>query len=347
MAVNSEQTTSEANVSRVEISTGARLHFGLTDTAAPFGGIGVMIRDPGVRVVVQRNDEMLVDDADRLLPIVQRIRLLAGDAQLPPCRISILSQPPSHSGLGSGTQLCMSVAEALCRFWGLSVSPLTLACELADRGKRSAVGVHGYFHGGVIYEGHDGLLLPNDDRISEPVSVSEPGSDSVPARRLLNNVRSRVELPDQWRVALFVPEIPVAKVSGNAEVQQFSDVGAASPDQRDRLQRIISEEILVAVERCDFAEFAGAVHHYNYDSGMLFQAVQGGPYNGAPTADLVRSLVARGARGVGQSSWGPGVFAWFESPAEAEEFLSADGCPVPVFVSQPLSGPRSVTVEST
>jgi predicted sugar kinase len=53
---------------------------------------------------------------------------------------------------------------------------------------------------------------------------------------------------------------------------------------------------------------------------MLFASVQGGSYNGLEVASTIATLQAMGVQGVGQSSWGPGVFAWFESQASLNQF---------------------------
>lgn len=92
-----------------------------------------------------------------------------------------------------------------------------------------------------------------------------------------------------------------------------------------------------------FGAFASAVQQYNYESGMLFQAVQGGPYNGSGVSDLISELIDRGVQGVGQSSWGPGVFAWFESQEDAQAI--ANQLPPErywVAVTRPRNRPRTV-----
>ncbi|MCG8649457.1 MAG: hypothetical protein MI861_06475, partial [Pirellulales bacterium] len=238
---------------------------------------------------------------------------LAGLDRLPACRIEVIERPPPHSGLGSGTQLGLAAAEALCRFTNLSPPTTQLACEIAGRGHRSAVGVHGYFQGGMIYEGRD---------------------NSSP----LNRVLRRVELSPQWRVALFRPRASSAPVSGAAEKAQFSKLNRPHPSQRASLEALLCEQLLPAAASGDFDVFAAAIQQYNHQSGQLFEAVQGGPYNGPAVAKLVQELIARGAHGVGQSSWGPTVFAWFESPQQADDFVS--GLPVEL-AHWRLSRPRN------
>lgn len=278
----------------IRIETGARLHFGLLNTSPPFGGLGVMIDQPSTIVELSSSDQFSVDDTikGRALPIANRIRQTIGRSSLPNVAIRVLQHAPPHSGLGSGTQLSLAIAEGLCRFVGHEFTLETLACDIADRGKRSAVGVHGFFHGGLIFE-----------------------SNARPTHTL-NPIQQRVELPDHWRVLLLRPATDSPTVSGVQESKQFARVQSGSM-VNDKLISSITDKILPAARAGDFHGFARSVQQYNYASGMLFADAQGGPYNGKVVTDLIEALNSRGAIGVGQSSWGPGVFAWCEDELSA------------------------------
>jgi beta-ribofuranosylaminobenzene 5'-phosphate synthase len=282
----------------LRITTGSRLHFGLLDTVDPFGGVGVMIDQPVTEVAISPSDRFLCDDIaePRIRAIAERVAGFAKLSELPKCRITVTRRAAEHCGLGSGTQLALAAAEGLCRFQGIDFDAPLLACQFAIRGQRSAIGVHGYFSGGLVFEG------------------AETGCE-------LNRLQHRVELPSQWRVAIFRPKHEVASVSGDFERQQFADLSPASEQTAAALKRIVTEQIIPAAEQQDFGAFASSVHRYNHESGKLFERVQGGPYHGTAVAGVVQSLMNLGAQGVGQSSWGPGVFAWFSSNTEAEEFV--------------------------
>ncbi|WP_164101886.1 GHMP family kinase ATP-binding protein [Candidatus Laterigemmans baculatus] len=304
----------------LEITTGARLHLGLLDTAEPFGGVGLMLREPATRIRIQEATEFEARGAagDRVKEVARRFAAYWRLEELPRCAIEVLRRPPPHAGLGSGTQLAMAVAEGLCHFTGREViaresdsesldeSPResdriersTLAVEIAGRGRRSAVGAHGYFDGGLIYE----------------------AAAAVAAR--LNPVRARVELPESWRVLLVRNRGAAPEVAGEAELAHFARLPPVAEQVREQLRREVEEELLPAAVAGDFERWSQAVHRYNRESGNLFAAVQGGPYNGAVIAAWVERLRGLGVRGVGQSSWGPAVFAFCRSHAEAEEIRS-------------------------
>ena len=308
---------------RIRIETGARLHFGLLGTSAPFGGLGVMTDQPSTIVEFSSSGGFTVDDAirDRAVPIVKRLCLATDRSTLPDVTICVLQTAPSHSGFGSGTQLSLAIAEGLCLFLDEQLPHARLACEIADRGKRSAVGVHGYFHGGLIFESQGECAQP------------------------LNPVQVRVELPASWRLVLLRPTTNSFIVSGDLETQQFARLKSDCGDSGGGLRKQVTNEILPAAEAKDFEGFAHAVESYNHASGMLFAEAQGGPYNGEVVTNIIASLKSHGATGVGQSSWGPGVFAWCKDESSARSLASHfSDSPVNVLIAKVKQGGRQVRV---
>jgi beta-RFAP synthase len=293
------------------------------DTAAPFGGVGVMIDQPATEVVVSPAKEFSCDHAaDRISAIADRLREQTGEANRPACRVQIEQRAQPHHGLGTGTQLAMAVAEGLARFCGHDFTGEFLATQIAKRAKRSAVGSHGYVRGGMIFE-----------------SQNDSGE--------LNQLQRRITLPSEWRVVVFRPALADSAVSGIAEQEQFDRLGSSSSSQRQELFRIVVDELLPAAEQADFHHFCDALHRYNHHSGMLFQPVQGGPYSSPAIADLVATLQENGARGIGQSSWGPSVFCWFDAPQSADEFatrMRPSG--LPMFQCQVKNHPRTLSVST-
>lgn len=307
----------------VRITTGARLHFGLLSSVEPFGGVGAIIDQPTTQIEVSESSEFLCQDSRqeiRIGKIAGMVSRTVGMSGLPKCKVTVIACPSSHCGLGSGTQLSLAVAEALCQFIEADVSRDFIATEIAGRGKRSAVGVHGYFHGGLIYEDSFGVTTAN-----------------------LNPICDRVALPEPWSVVVVRPSAGTCSVSGDFEQEQFATLQAPSDQQIRELRNCVSEWMMPAAQKQEFSAFAEAVQHYNHASGMLFDSVQGGPYNGRAVTNLVRSLIDQGARGVGQSSWGPGVFCWFESLQAANEFIGSLTDDVEVLsISHPRATPRSL-----
>ena len=200
----------------------------------------------------------------------------------------------------------MAVSQSLVKFFGKTISDAELAREIAGRGERSAVGIHGFFQGGLLFE-----------------NSSDDSAERTPS---INPIASRYEVPTHWRVAIFRPRDWIATVSGDSEKEHFirteSTCRSNSQSSLSRLVTIAELDLLPAVAAADFKAFADAVQRFNRESGLLFEDVQGGPYNGPIITSLVETLTSLGAVGIGQSSWGPSVFCWFESDESARNLLN-------------------------
>ena len=122
---------------QVTVTTGARLHFGPLAAAGSgggkFGGVGMMISAPGYVVTARpaERDSFVGDEVSvaRVAEFVRRIRVASpGETMATSYEIAVREAIPSHSGLGSGTQLGLAVARALSELFGeRDVSVETLA----------------------------------------------------------------------------------------------------------------------------------------------------------------------------------------------------------------------------
>ena len=308
------------------ICSGSRLHFGLLDTVHPFGGVGVMLEDPLTEVVVSTAEKFQCPEEFRLRcdPIAERIRDFRGDKDLPPCRVEVPRHAPSHCGLGSGTQLSLAVAEGICRHQAVNVEFDTIANSLAGRAKRSVVGCYGYLHGGVIYE---------------------TGNRQALDFQANNGTHQTVRLPSQWHVAVLKPVECEESVSGRSEREKFAELSPAPKHVRRELDNLAVNGILAAAKCRDFDAFCESTRSYNMLSGQLFASVQGGTYNGTHVTRVIDWLHDQGVSGYGQSSWGPGVFAWFESEQTAETCLASLPADIELVVLTTVrNAPRSIRV---
>jgi predicted sugar kinase len=76
--------------------------------------------------------------------------------------------------------------------------------------------------------------------------------------------------------------------------------------------------ILPALAEHDLAAFGEALFDFNRRVGEAFAPIQGGAYASPAVEELVGYLRGAGVRGVGQSSWGPVVFAVTGDQQEGE-----------------------------
>ncbi|MFO0797985.1 MAG: hypothetical protein U0804_10940 [Gemmataceae bacterium] len=280
------------------VTAPSRLHFGLFHVPAggepaparAFGGVGLLIDQPGVVVSARPADSWQFEGPLASRAQVFAHRFLAGRPDARPLQVLVERTPPEHTGLGVGTQLGLAVAKALAVEAG---EPDPTALELAvrvGRGERSAIGVHGFDRGGLIVE-----------------PGKAPGEAVSP-------LLTRVLLPEAWRVAVLMPNVSPAW-HGGREREAFA---AARPSGlTDVLCRIALLGMLPAAVAGDLNGFGDAVHEFNLRAGEPFATAQGGAYADPAVAALVEAIRGRGVRGVGQSSWGPSVFAVVGSADEA------------------------------
>jgi beta-RFAP synthase len=314
---------------RVHVTAPSRLHFGLygfgKESVRQFGGIGAMIQSPGVQLTASQADgfSAIGPCADRVRTFAERWSDFYGKG-LPSVTIEVLHVPPEHSGLGVGTQLGLSVAAALNAWNGLpAVTPIELA-QSVGRAQRSAVGSYGFVHGGLIAE--RGKLA------GESVSPLD----------------ACIALPDAWRFVLVMPPTE-AGLAGQAEMEAFERLPPVSQSTTDELIGLARDGLLPAAAQGDFAGFAAALDRYCYLAGLCFAAVQGGAYNGRLLTRLVERMKSCGATGVGQSSWGPTLFAVLPNQTAAAEFCErlrrlSDGIGFELLISAPNNHGATIDV---
>jgi beta-RFAP synthase len=264
-----------------------------------FGGVGLMVRDPGVRVTVQAAPEWSAEG-----PLAERALVCARQftEHLPPCfapipqHIVVESCPPEHVGLGTGTQLALAIGRALLAAFGdLEMDASDLGRRLG-RGARSALGIHGFEHGGFLIEAGKG------------------DADEAAVAPLV----ARCCFPEDWRIVLAIPAWAKG-VHGVRERQAFQELQNSStpPGTTDALCRLALLGMLPALAEHDLATFSEALYDFNRRVGELFAPVQGGPYAHPRSAELVGFIRQQGVRGVGQSSWGATIFAIVGDDGEA------------------------------
>ncbi len=282
----------------LRIHTGSRLHFGLLAPCVcqgrRFGGLGLMVEYPGLALTVREHasDSIQGPWQDRILAVLTTIRREWAASVSQPSRVGVQIEraAPLHVGLGTGTQLALSVAAGYAALLKREVSKALTVEELArwtGRGQRSAIGLHGFLHGGLLVDG--GKPLGGTDGSIAPLV-------------------SRLPFPEEWAILLAIPQTEKGAY-GDWERRVFDNLPPVSEDFVNRQCRCLLFEILPAVAEQNYAAFAEALHAYNRDAGQPFRHVQSGTYNSGLVAERVQRLRSLGVAAVGQTSWGPTVFA--------------------------------------
>lgn len=290
-------------MTNVDITTGSRLHFGLL-CAPPesnwhYGGLGLMLNQPAWHINVSlRNDSE--DDKLNTSPIVAtRAKRLLSEfrqlyPQLPAVRIATHNEVGHHAGLGSGTQLTLSLAAA---FVLLSGEPRpktieTLAAKLGRR-QRSAIGTYGFDHGGFI----------------------------VDQGRTENKIH-RITFPEEWRMVLLTPTSSQG-LSGTTEEAFFGQSDFVDPGLIEEFDALINHSILPALSNANLPDFRDALATYGEMAGRHYASAQGGTFSNESIRQITQQLTQKGISGAVQSSWGPTVCIPAANHEEASDIQNA------------------------
>jgi len=209
--------------------------------------------------------------------------------------IHVRSLYPAHTGLGSGSQLALATARAICELYGRNV-PVTELAWLAGRGGTSGIGTAAFEHGGFIIDGGH-RFGPGGDKTDFRPSSASRGVRPPP-------VTARHDFPADWRILLATPDVPTG-ASGEKETDIFR---RHCPVPLSEVQALCHEVLMrmlpgIAGRDLDlFGSSINAVQHLGFkkvELGLQPPQVRG----------LLDELQGAGAAGAGLSSFGPTVYA--------------------------------------
>lgn len=278
---------------QLKVTTGSRLHFGLfsigqVDNQPQFGGCGMMVKHPQNQVTVStasvsssysptRHEQKWFTNA----------HLIYGEAigRLPPRpEIQVVQQAARHSGFGSGTQLALATGLALSSWHKLALCDAKQLSTIMERGLRSAIGTHGFCLGGFLVDRGKG------------------------SERELASLDLHVDFPESWPVLIL--NLKTAKgIHGEEEIAAFRNLPTSTRAHRDRMIDMARNQIGPAVATANYEQFAEVLFEYGRSSGSAYASVQGGDFHSPEIEKLVYQVKDFGVPAVGQSSWGPCVFA--------------------------------------
>lgn len=284
----------------------ARLHLGFLDLGGTlgrrFGSLGIALERPVTKVTVRRAaaDAASGPDADRAARARDAVR---GALGIPDAfTVDVDAALPAHNGLGSGTQLAVSVGVAVARLSGHALSARTVA-TLLGRGRRSAIGMEAFEAGGVILDGGKAL--------SGPEAAAPPP------------LLSRLPVPEPWRI-LLVHDRAREGLSGAAETRAMAELPPFPQARAAHFCHRMLLGALPALASGDADGFGAVIGEWQRALGDHYAAAQGGGRFLSPdVARAIAFIEAEGVPGVGQSSWGPTGFAIVGTDAQAVRLLGA------------------------
>lgn len=293
----------------ISILCPARIHFGLFSVSAHesfrFGGAGMMVDEPAIELQARPAEKWTVIGKHSDLIRKYSIRWFAefGHAASDyesldqfPLEVELKRFPKRHSGFGSGTQIAFSVARLLFESAKIDVPETSVIAKALNRGRRSAIGSHGFEIGGVL--------------VDRGIANSEDLSPLI----------SRTEFPTGWRIVLITPQESTGS-HGKLENVAFEEMTGKVQSNRDRLFRLCNQEIIPAIADGDYDRLGKPLFDFNRSSGQYFSDYQHGCYHDQACKTIVNHVQNFGIHAVGQSSWGPCIFAITKTSESANELV--------------------------
>ncbi len=279
----------------VYVCTPARLHLGIFNLpAGGYGGIGVAVALPNVELTATPANEVIATglQAERVLAAARRF--LAYHGLHTGVHVQVHSAIPPHAGLGSGTQLELAVGCAMARLHRLPAAPEFLA-RVAGRASRSMIGLEAFRQGGFV--------------VHAALNGAHPRTWTLP-------------FPSDW---VFVIALPAGAqgLSGRTEEQAFQELAPMNPGMIRSIHDRVGGELLPALTGRDIRRFGRALTAIQEQVGDYFAGHQGGRYSHPLSPALADTMLAAGACGVAQSSWGPALCALAPAGAAAERVRQA------------------------
>lgn len=297
-------------INTVSVRAPARLHLGFLDLNASqgrkFGSIGLAVDSHYTEIRISDAQENRICGSQlsdktraRLEKIRQRFYQTLGHS-IPSDQqhtlIELKQQIPEHAGLGSGTQLALTLGAALARFHHLTIDTPTLAQKLG-RGKRSGIGVATFDQGGFIV---DGGLKP--DQTVPPLLTHQ-------------------SYPDDWRIVLIMDPTHQG-IHGHTESTAFKTLPVFPLDNARTICHLTLMQLLPALLEQNIDEFGQAITDIQALVGDHFAAAQGGRYTSQIVARCLEHAQHLGHKGIAQSSWGPTGCVFVESDTQAQQLIS-------------------------
>ncbi|MEM3670453.1 MAG: hypothetical protein QW767_01735 [Thermoprotei archaeon] len=290
-------------IREVAVTAHSRLHISLFDMNGSLGrmngGAGVVLNEPVLRLRVRGTQASSVERG--LEPFVSRFTKVFGPVT---ASLELESMFPRHVGLGSTTQLALSVGAALSRLKGIRLSVDRLAAAMR-RGGASGIGVYGFAGVGsfIVDAGHrvkgQEVFAPSD-------FSSKPPPPLIFAR----------DLPASWRFVVCVPK-KGKTVYGVSEKRFFEQNCPVPARETEALSRVVLSLLIPSVVEGDLEAFGDALNRIQ-GLGFKKRELQN------QTEDVRRLISAglkAGAAGGGLSSFGPTVFFACGSEKQAKRVV--------------------------
>ena len=245
-------------MSQYTINSPARIHLGFLDLSFKnvrnFGSLGMAISNFGTIIQAKSSKKFkLVGEKPKKLELM--LKDFYDFYKFQPCEIKITRKIPEHVGLGSGTQLSLSLGLLLSKISGKEISVEELA-KFCQRGLRSSIGINCFKNGGFFVDA---------------------GRISHSKKSFSNNISSEM-VPEEWKIILIM-ESTATGIHGNKEKKEFKKISKNNISlQSNNCEALVMMIIPSIIER-NFELFCKGFQKFKKILENISISAQGGLYS--------------------------------------------------------------------
>ena len=281
----------DKSFNEVKIITNSRLHFGFlnlkSSNSYSYGGMGLSINKHPTILTVSKASKF---ESNLNKTLSDKILHFIADNKLSKkIRIDCVDSPQKHIGLGSGTQLILSIEEALSKFYRFKQS-----INIFKRNYRSGVGVNSYKNGGFIVDAPKNNLQSNE-------------------------IIFKTSFPKEWKIILIF-DSKAKGLHGSSENKFFSTDTTIS--LRKKLSDLTLNEIIPSIIYKDFDIFARSLTQFQELNSLFYSSIQKSSYLSHDIAKVIKKISMNFNIAAGQSSWGPTSYMLIDPKNEHYEIIS-------------------------
>ena len=274
----------------LQIQANSRLHLGFINLHCPdkysYGGIGVSIDKYPTILSISKSNKFISNLSKKSNN--QILKYLKNNNFSMNIKIKCHKSPKQHIGLGSGTQLNLSIEELISKYYGINEN-----INIFNRTYRSGIGFNSYNKGGFIID--------------------------CPKKNLNNShMIFRNTFPSSWKIILLF-DSKKKGLHGKREKSFF--LPANSNNLRKKLSDIVINEIIPSVLYKDFDIFAKGLTNFQKLNSSFYLSVQKSMYLSLDIAKVVKDISKLFNVGIGQSSWGPTSYIFVDSKKDLKDIL--------------------------
>ncbi|CVK33554.1 beta-ribofuranosylaminobenzene 5'-phosphate synthase [Methanoculleus bourgensis] len=289
--------TAFADEIRVLVDAPSRIHITLLDmngaSGRVDGGVGVALDEPGCVLDARKSTDISVHGGDEAARhrVLEAARAVVEGLRLPGgAEITLHATARQHAGLGSGTQVALATAAALCRLYDRDL-PVPDLARIVGRGGTSGIGTAAFEQGGFILDGGHRFGSPGGKQDFRPSAASR-GIAPPP-------VLARHRFPEDWRILLVTPDVE-AGAHGGREVDIFRTHCPVPLDEVRELCHEVLMRMIPGLVEHDLDLFGSAVNRVQHLGFKKVEVAMQHPIIPA----LLEGTVQAGAAGAGLSSFG-------------------------------------------